>query len=110
MDSPMDCKGGIMQKSRIAGLVALTALGLSMTGCGNTKMRQENEQLKSQVLQLQKDNGELGNRIEEATAAQQSLTKENAQLRDENSTLKAHRPRTQIARRKHRQHRRTLPA
>ena len=55
-------------------------------------LRLENEQLKAQVLQLQKDNGELGNRID-------TLTKENADLRGENERLKAKRP---ARKRKHR--------
>jgi hypothetical protein len=60
----------------LAGLVPAVALGLSLTACQDTKAREENEQLKAHVLQLQKDAGELGNRVD-------VLTKEDADLRDE---------------------------
>jgi predicted RNase H-like nuclease (RuvC/YqgF family) len=60
----------------------------------HTKTSQENEKLKAQVLQLQKDNGELGNRID-------TLTKEKTDLRAENERLKTKHPT------KKRKHRRT---
>ena len=50
-------------KHVFVGLVLAVALGLSLVGCQDTKAREENEQLKAHVLQLQKDAGELGNRI-----------------------------------------------
>jgi regulator of replication initiation timing len=81
-----------MHKKTVAGLALTAALCLSPLSCQDTKARQENEQLKAQVLQLQKDNGELGNRID-------TLTKENADLRGENERLKAKRP---ARKRKHR--------
>lgn len=82
-----------MHKNTVARFVLATALGLSLLGCQDTKTRQENEQLKAQVLQLQKDNGELGNRID-------TLTKENTDLQEENERLKAKHPKTH--KRKHR--------
>jgi len=99
-----------MRKFRIAGWMAVLALNLSLAGCANSKMRQENDQLKAQVLQLQKDNGELGNRIEQATAAQQTLEKENQQLKTENNALKPRRPAAKTAKRARRQTRKTTPA
>ncbi len=69
-----------MRKNTVAGL--LLALALSLMACQDTKARQENEQLKAQVQQLQKDKSELGNRVD-------GLTKENAALKEENERLKA---------------------
>jgi hypothetical protein len=66
--------GEMMKKYVSSGLVVAVALALSLTSCRDTKMRDENEQLKVHVLQLQKDSGELGNRID-------VLTKENADLK-----------------------------
>ena len=76
-----------MRKNTVAGLLLAAALALSLMACQDTKARQENEQLKAQVLQLQKENGELGNRLD-------GLTKENAALREENERLKAKHPKT----------------
>ena len=74
-----------MSKHFFVGLVLATALSLSLVGCQDTKAREENEQLKAHVLQLQKDAGELGNRID-------VLTKENADLKDEIERLKKRHP------------------
>jgi regulator of replication initiation timing len=74
-----------MSKKTLAGLVLAVALGLSLTACQDTKAREENEQLKAQLLQLRKDSGELGNRVD-------VLTKENAELRDEVERLKKRHP------------------
>lgn len=82
-----------MHKNTVACFVLAAAISLSLLGCQDTKARQENEQLKAQVLQLQKDTGELGNRID-------TLTKENAELRDENARLKAKHPKTQKRKRR----------
>jgi regulator of replication initiation timing len=73
-----------MSKSTLAFL-ALAALVLSLTACQDTKARDENEQLKAHVLQLQQDSGDLGNRVE-------VLTKENADLKDEVERLKKRHP------------------
>jgi regulator of replication initiation timing len=70
-----------MSKNIFVGLVLAVSLGLSLAGCQDSKAREENEQLKAHVLQLQKDAGELGNRID-------VLTKENAELKDEIERLK----------------------
>ncbi len=69
-----------MSKSTLAFL-GLAALVLSLTACQDTKAREENEQLKAHVLQLQQDSGDLGNRVE-------VLTKENADLKAEVERLK----------------------
>jgi cell division protein FtsB len=71
-----------MSKNILAGLGLAVVLGLSLAACQDTKARQENEQLKAQVLQLQKDAGDLGNKID-------VLTKENTDLKAEVERLKA---------------------
>jgi regulator of replication initiation timing len=74
-----------MSKNILAGLVLAVALSLSLTACEDTKAREETEQLKAQVLQLQKDIGGLGNRID-------VLMKQNAELSEEIDRLKKRHP------------------
>jgi predicted RNase H-like nuclease (RuvC/YqgF family) len=74
-----------MNKKTLAGLGLVVVLGLALSGCQDTKAREENEQLKAHVSQLEKDEGDLGNRVD-------VLTKENAQLRDEIERLKTKHP------------------
>jgi hypothetical protein len=62
-------------------LAVAVMLSLSLTACKDTKTLQENEQLKTQVAELQKENGQLGNNLETVTAARDALTKENEALR-----------------------------
>jgi regulator of replication initiation timing len=69
-----------MSRSILAGLAFAVAMGLSLAAC-DTKAREENEQFKAHILQLQKDAGDLGNRID-------VLTKENADLKAEIELLK----------------------
>ena len=71
-----------MRKNSIAGLVLALTLGLSLAGCQDTKARQENEQLKARVAELEKDNTDLNTRID-------ALAKENSSLSAENEKLKA---------------------
>jgi regulator of replication initiation timing len=85
-----------LRKNMIASLVLAAALGLSLTACQDTKARQENEQLKAQVSQLEKDNGDLQNHVD-------ALTQENAELKQENERLKAKKVKTKkTAKHKHR--------
>jgi peptidoglycan hydrolase CwlO-like protein len=79
------------RKSTLASLVVAVVLSLSLTACKDTKTLQENEQLKAQVADLQKQNGELGNNLETVTAARDALMKENDSLKAE---LKAKKPKT----------------
>ncbi len=90
-----------MRKNVVAGLILAVALSLSLMACEDTKARQENEQLKAHVLDLQKQTGELGNRID-------VLTKENAALKEENEQLKTKQTKTKSpkAKRHHRRSRR----
>src|SRR5579863_10247558 len=69
------------RKSTLASLVVAIALSLSLTACKDTKTLQENEQLKAQVADLQKQNGEMGNNLETVTAARDALVKENESLK-----------------------------
>jgi regulator of replication initiation timing len=68
-------------------------------------MQQENQQLKTQVADLQKQLGEMGNRVDQATTTQNQLTKENADLKAENDRLQARHGGTKKAKSK-RHHRR----
>ena len=73
-----------MRKNTMAGLLLAVALGLPLIGCEDTKARRENEQLKSHVAELVKNNGDLVNRVD-------ALTEENTALKQENERLKAKR-------------------
>jgi hypothetical protein len=81
-----------MRKDKLAGLALAVGLSLCLTACKDTKTLQENEQLKAQVLQLQKDNGQLGNNLETVTAARDALIKENDVLQAEVKAQKTKRP------------------
>jgi FtsZ-binding cell division protein ZapB len=72
---------GMMRKNRWAGLAAAVMLSLPLAACKDTKTLQENEQLKAQVAELQKENGQVGNELEAMTAARDALVKENAALK-----------------------------
>lgn len=74
-----------MFKSTLVGLGLMLVVGFALTGCQHTKVREENEQLKAHVLQLQKDTGDLGNRID-------VLTKENTDLKAEIERMKKKHP------------------
>jgi peptidoglycan hydrolase CwlO-like protein len=65
------------------------ALSLTLTACKDTKTLKENEQLKSQVAQLQKENAQGVNDLESMTADRDSLTKENEQLKAQIKALKS---------------------
>jgi FtsZ-binding cell division protein ZapB len=66
-----------------AKLAVAVVLSLSLTACKDTKTLQENEQLKTQVAELQKENGQLGNNLETVTAARDALARENEALKAE---------------------------
>ena len=77
-------------------------LSLSLTACKDTKTLQENEQLKAQVAELQKENGQVGNDLETMTAARDALTKENEKLKAEIKNLKTKSSGKRASNRKHR--------
>jgi peptidoglycan hydrolase CwlO-like protein len=90
------------RKNTGALLVLAAALSLPSTGCKDTKTLQENEQLKAQVAELQKENGQVGNDLETITAARDALTKENDKLKAEIKNLKTRSSRKRASSRKHR--------
>jgi peptidoglycan hydrolase CwlO-like protein len=71
-----------------ATLALASILALPLAACKDTKTLQENEQLKAQVAELQKENGQLGNDLETTTASRDELTKENEKLKTEIKALK----------------------
>jgi len=83
-------------------LAVAAALSFPLIGCKDAKTLQENEQLKAQVAELQKENGQVGNDLETMTAARDALTKENEKLKAEIKTLKAKGSARKTASRKHR--------
>jgi outer membrane murein-binding lipoprotein Lpp len=89
-------------KNTWAVLAAAVLLSLPLAACKDTKTLQENEQLKAQVAELQKENGQLGNDLETMTAARDTLTKENETLKAGVKTRKTKRPGTRAASRKRR--------
>jgi DNA anti-recombination protein RmuC len=90
------------RKNTWAILVVAVVLSLPLTACRDTKVLQENEQLKAQVAGLQKENGQLGNDLETMTAARDTLTKENEALRAKMKARKTKRSATKTASRKRR--------
>jgi hypothetical protein len=76
------------RKSTLASLFVAVALSLGLTACKDTKTLQENEQLKAQVADLQKQNGEMGNNLETVTAARDALAQENESLKAQLRTAK----------------------
>jgi len=73
----------------VAILAAAVAFTLPLAACKDTKTLQENDQLKAQVADLQKQNGEMGNNLETITAARDALEKQNESLQAEIQGLKS---------------------
>jgi FtsZ-binding cell division protein ZapB len=90
------------RKNAWAGLVAAIALSLSLTACKDTKTLQENEQLKSQVADLQKQNTQMTSDLQAATAARDDLAKENETLRAETQPRQSKRAVKKTSRKKRR--------
>jgi cell division protein FtsB len=90
------------RKNTLASLAVAVLLSLSLTACKDTKTLQENEQLKAQVAELQKENGQLGNNLETVTAARDTLAKENQVLKAQIKPRKMKRPKTKASSRKRR--------
>jgi peptidoglycan hydrolase CwlO-like protein len=89
----------MMRKNTWAIFAMAAVLSLPLTACKDTKTLQENEQLKAQVAELQKDNSQLGNDLETMTAARDALKQENEKLKAEMKPRKKH---SKAASRKHR--------
>jgi len=92
----------MMCKNTWAGLAVAVLLSLPLAACKDTKTLQENEQLKAQVAELQKENGQLGNDLETMTAARDTLAQENEKLKAEIKARKTKRSGTKAANRKRR--------
>jgi FtsZ-binding cell division protein ZapB len=90
------------RKNTLATLAAAVLLSLSLTACKDTKTLQENEQLKAQVTDLQKENGQLGNNLQTVTAARDALAKENEVLRAKSKPRQTKRSKTKASSRKRR--------
>jgi FtsZ-binding cell division protein ZapB len=90
------------RKNTLASFAVAVMLSLSLTACKDTKTLQENEQLKAQVMELQKENGELGNNIQTVTAARDALAKENEALKAKIKPRKTKRSQTKASSRKRR--------
>ena len=94
-----------MRKNTVGALLAAVVLSLFLTACKDTKTLQENEQLKVQVAQLQKDNGELGNNLETVTAARDALARENEALKTAGKVREVKHVAKKSSKRKHRRSR-----
>ncbi|HVB55073.1 MAG TPA: hypothetical protein VNE63_01400 [Candidatus Acidoferrales bacterium] len=92
-----------MSKYTVALLAFVLSTALGLTACQDTRARQENEQLKSQVLDLQKQLGEMGNRLDEMTKARDDLIKQDAALREERNHPKSRHATTRRAKSKRHQ-------
>jgi peptidoglycan hydrolase CwlO-like protein len=92
----------MMRKNTWALLILATAVSLPGTGCKDTTTQHENEQLKAQVAELQKENGQVGNDLETMTSERDALTKENEKLKAEIKNLKTRSSRKRASSRKHR--------
>ena len=78
-----------MTRRNTWAIIAVGAvLSLSLAGCKDTKTLQENQELKGQLAQLQKENGQAVNDLEAMTADRDELKKENEQLKAEIKAMK----------------------
>src|SRR5271155_1165675 len=69
------------RKSTWAILAVAAVLSLPLAACQDTKTLQANEQLKTQVAELQKENTQAASDLAAMTAARDALAKENEQLK-----------------------------
>jgi peptidoglycan hydrolase CwlO-like protein len=72
-----------------ASIAVGVVLSLPLAACKDTKTLQENEQLKTQVAQLQKENGQVQNDLDAMTTERDELKKENEQLKADIKALKS---------------------
>ena len=88
------------RKNTLATFAVAVVLSLSLNACKDTKTLQENEQLKTRVTELQKENGQTGNDLETVTADRDALKKENESLRAQLNARKTKRPKQKVSQRK----------
>jgi len=79
-----------MRKKSVVKLLLAASLALPLAACQDTKARQENDQLKGQLADIQKQNTDLSSRVD-------ALAKENSDLSAENEKLKAQIPHKKVA-------------
>jgi outer membrane murein-binding lipoprotein Lpp len=91
------------RKNTLAIFAFAVVVSLSLTACKDTKTLQENEQLKAQVAELQKENGQTGNDLETVTADRDALKKENAALESQLNARKPKHSKKKVSKRKRRQ-------
>ena len=85
-----------------ARLAMVVLLSFPLISCKDTKTLQENEQLKAQVAELQKENGQLETNLHTMTAARDVLMKENQELKTEIKARPTKRSGKKSAKRTHR--------
>jgi peptidoglycan hydrolase CwlO-like protein len=90
------------RKNAWVKLAVAIVLSLPLAACKDAKTLQENEQLKAQVAELQKENGQLGNDLETMKDTRDTLTKENDKLKAEIKALKSKGSGKKAARRRRR--------
>ena len=88
-------------KNTWAILAVAAALSLPLAACKDTQTLQQNEQLKTQVAELQKDNAQATSDLAAMTASRDALTKENEALRAELKPRKTKHSGKKAASRKH---------
>jgi peptidoglycan hydrolase CwlO-like protein len=92
-----------MKRKNTWAILAVAAMvSMPSAACKDTKTLQENEQLKAQVLQLQKENGQAGNDLETMTADRDALAKENEKLKAEIKSLKGKGGKKHTTKKRHR--------
>ncbi len=69
------------RKNTWAILAVAAVLSLPLAACKDTQTLQQNEQLKTQVAELQKENAQAASDLAAMTAARDALTKENEALK-----------------------------
>jgi hypothetical protein len=89
------------RKNTWAILVVAAALSLPLAACKDTKTLQENEQLKAQVAELQKENTQSASDLAAMTAARDALAKENDSLKAKLAAGKTKHSKTRGTGRKH---------
>ena len=92
-----------MKRKNTWAILAVAAMvSVPLAACKDTKTLQENEQLKAQVLQLQKENGQAGNDLETMTADRDALAKENEKLKAEIKARKGKSGKKHTTKKRHR--------